>query len=49
MTANVFLEAFGQLVGTRPEEDWLYPTFDSREEMMGWTHTQSPPPPYAWL
>ncbi len=49
MTTNVFLEAFGQLVGTLPEEDWLYPVFDARAEMMGWTHTQSPSPPYAWF
>lgn len=49
MTTNFFLEAFGQLAGTQPEEDWLYPAFDSRAEMMGWTHTQSPPPPYAWF
>jgi hypothetical protein len=49
MTTNVFLEAFGQFAGTLPEEDRLYPAFDSRAEMMGWTHTQSPTPPYAWL
>ena len=49
MTTDVFLEAFGQLVGMLPEEDRLYPAFDSRAEMMGWTHTQSPSPPYAWL
>ncbi len=49
MNIDIFLEVFGQLVSRKQEADWLYPAFNTRAEMMRWTHTQFPKPPYAWL